>query len=168
MEPKEVLEYARKNSAVMVDLIFIDFPGIWQNFSVPIGQLKLESFEEGFGFDGSSIRGWQAINASDMLVLPDPNTAVMDPFKQYPTLSLICNIIDPITKEFYTRDPRYVAQKAESYLKSTGIADTAFFGPEAEFFIFDDARFDQNAHSGYYFIDSKEGIWNSGKDEGPN
>ncbi|MBF0538862.1 MAG: type I glutamate--ammonia ligase [Nitrospirae bacterium] len=168
MTPNEVLAFAKTNDVVMVNLTFIDFPGVWQNFSVPISQLHPESFEEGFGFDGSSIRGWQAINASDMLVLPDPSTAMMDPFRQYPTLSLICNILDPITKEPYTRDPRFIAQKAENYLKSTGLADTAFFGPEAEFFIFDDIRFDQNAHSGYYYIDSNEGVWNSGRDEKPN
>jgi glutamine synthetase len=168
MTPKEVLALAKKNEVVMVNLVFIDFPGVWQNFSVPITQLEEKSFEEGFGFDGSSIRGWQAINASDMLVLPDPSTAMMDPFRQHPTISLICNILDPITKEPYTRDPRYIAQKAANYLKSTGIADTAYFGPEAEFFIFDDIRFDQTSNSGYYFIDSKEGIWNSGKDEKPN
>ena len=124
--------------------------------------------KKAFGFDGSSIRGWQAIHTSDMLIIPDPATAFMDPFMEYPTISLICNIVDPITKEFYTRDPRYIAQKAEAYLKSLGIGDTAYFGPEAEFFIFDDIRFNQTSNSGYYFIDSVEGIWNSGKDEKPN
>jgi glutamine synthetase len=168
MTPKEVLTFARENKVVMVDFKFIDFPGVWQHFSVPIEELKEETFEEGVGFDGSSIRGWQAIHASDMLIIPDPETAILDPFRKYPTLSLVCNIVDPITKEPYTRDPRYIAQKAEQYLKSTGIGDTAYFGPEAEFFIFDDIRFDQNAHSGYYFIDSVEGIWNSGKEENPN
>ncbi len=168
MTPKDVLELAQEKNVVMVDLKFIDFPGLWQNFSVPTSELKEETFEEGIGFDGSSIRGWQAIQASDMLVVPDPTTAIIDPFREYPTLSLVCNIHDPITKEFYSRDPRYIAQKAENYLKSTGIGDTTYFGPEAEFFIFDDIRFDQNARSGYYFIDSREGIWNSGKEEGPN
>ncbi|MBF0320613.1 MAG: type I glutamate--ammonia ligase [Nitrospirae bacterium] len=168
MTPKDVLALAKKNEAVMVNLMFVDFPGSWQNFSVPIGQLTEKSFDEGFGFDGSSIRGWQAINASDMLMLPDPTTAMIDPFRQHPTLDMICNISDPITKEPYSRDPRYIAQKAQMYLKSTGIADTAYFGPEAEFFIFDDIRYDQTSHSGYYYIDSKEGIWNSGKDEKPN
>jgi len=168
MTPNEVLTFARENKVVMVDFKFIDFPGVWQHFSIPIEELKEETFEEGVGFDGSSIRGWQAIHASDMLIIPDPETAIIDPFRKYPTLSLICNIVDPITKEPYTRDPRYIAQKAEQYLKSTGIGDTAYFGPEAEFFIFDDVRFDQNAHSGYYFIDSVEGIWNSGKEENPN
>jgi len=166
--PKDVLKFAAENKVVMVDMKFIDFPGIWQHFSVPVAELKEDTFEEGLGFDGSSIRGWQAINASDMLIVPDPNTAILDPFRQYPTLSLICNIIDPVTKEPYTRDPRYIAQKAEQYLKSTGLADTAYFGPEAEFFIFDNIRFDQNSHEGYYHIDSIEGIWNSGKSDGPN
>jgi glutamine synthetase len=168
MTPKDVLKFAADNRVVMVDLKFIDFPGIWQHFSVPVSELEEDTFEEGLGFDGSSIRGWQAIHASDMLIVPDPNTAILDPFRQYPTLSLICNIIDPVTKEPYTRDPRYIAQKAEQYLKSTGLADTAYFGPEAEFFIFDDIRFDQNSHEGYYHIDSKEGIWNAGRQEGPN
>lgn len=168
MTPKEVLEFAKKNKAMMVDLKFIDYPGIWQHFSVPIGQIEESTFEDGLGFDGSSIRGWQAINASDMLIMPDPTTAILDPFRKYPTLSLICNIIDPITKEPYSRDPRYIARKAEQYLKSTGIADTSYFGPEAEFFVFDDIRYDQTTHSGFYYIDSVEGIWNSGRDEKPN
>ena len=168
MTSKEVLEFAKKNKVMLVDLKFIDFPGIWQHFSVPFSEIDEKTFTEGLGFDGSSIRGWQAIHASDMLIVPDPNTAIMDPFRKYPTLSMVCNIIDPVTKEPYTRDPRYVARKAEQYLKSTGLADTAYFGPEAEFFIFDDIRFDQTANSGYYFIDSIEGIWNSGREECPN
>lgn len=168
MKPKEVLQFASENDAKMVDLKFLDFIGIWQHFSVPMSELTEDSFEEGFGFDGSSIRGWQPIHASDMLVIPDPKTALMDPFTQIPTLSLICNIVDPITKENYSRDPRNIALKAEAYLKSTGIADTAYFGPEAEFFILDDIRFDSNEHSCYYFLDSIEGRWNSGRDENPN
>jgi glutamine synthetase len=169
MTPKAVLEFAKEKGVKMVDLKFMDLPGTWQHFSVPIQQLEENSFEEGFGFDGSSIRGWQPIHASDMLVIPDSSTAQMDPFLTFvPTLSMICNIFDPITKEAYSRDPRFVAQKAEAYLKSTGIGDTAFFGPEAEFFIFDDIRFDQNAQSGYYYIDSVEGWWNTGREEGPN
>ncbi len=169
MTPKAVLEFAKEKGVKMVDLKFMDLPGTWQHFSVPIQQLEESSFEEGFGFDGSSIRGWQPIHASDMLVIPDSSTAQMDPFLTFvPTLSMICNIFDPITKEAYSRDPRFVAQKAEAYLKSTGIGDTAFFGPEAEFFIFDDIRFDQNAQSGYYYIDSVEGWWNTGREEGPN
>jgi glutamine synthetase len=167
MTAKEVLEYAKKNKTVMVDLKFVDLPGVWQHFSIPIEELSEGVFKEGLGFDGSSIRGWQAINNSDMLVMPDPGTAVMDPFMKLPTLSLICNIVDPMTHESYSRDPRYIAQKAEKYLKSTKIGDTAYIGPEAEFFIFDTARFDQNSHSGYYFLDSDEGVWNSGK-EGDN
>ncbi len=168
MKPKEALAYAKENNAKMVDLKFIDFPGVWQHFTIPMSELDESSFEDGYGFDGSSIRGWQAIHASDMLVMPDPATAMMDPFMQVPTLSLICNIMDPITKEKYTRDPRNVAQKAEEYLKSTGIGDKVFFGPEAEFFIFDDVRFDQSQQHGFYYVDSKEGRWNTGRDENPN
>lgn len=168
MTPKEVLEFAKKNKTVMVDLKFMDFPGLWQHFSVPLTELEEESFESGFGFDGSSIRGWQPIHASDMLVVPDTETAVMDPFMASPTLSLICNIVDPITKEDYSRDPRNIARKAAAYLKSTGIGDTGYFGPEAEFFIFDDIRYDQTYNSGYYYLDSVEGQWNSGRIENPN
>jgi len=168
MKPKEVVEFAKKNGAVMVDMKFMDFPGLWQHFSVPVDELTEAIFEDGLGFDGSSIRGWKSINTSDMLVVPDPTTAVMDPFTQYPTLSLICNIVDPITKENYERDPRYIAMKAENYMKSTKIADVAYFGPEAEFFIFDDVMFDQTSNSGYYYVDSVEGIWNSGRQENPN
>jgi glutamine synthetase len=168
MTPKEALAFAKENGAVMVDLKFMDFPGLWQHFQVPLHELDEDAFEAGFGFDGSSIRGWQPIHASDMLVIPDSDTAAMDPFTAVPTLSLICNIVDPITKENYTRDPRNITQKAEAYLKYLGIGDVAFFGPEAEFFIFDDIRFDQTAHSGFYFIDSDEGIWNSGREESPN
>lgn len=168
MTPQEVMAFAKEHNAQMVDLRFLDFPGIWQHFTVPMSAFDESSFEDGYGFDGSSIRGWQPINASDMLVIPDPDTAVMDPFFQVPTLTLICNIVDPVTKERYTRDPRYIAHKAESYLRFTGIGDTAYFGPEAEFFIFDDIRYASAAHYGYYFIDSEEGIWNSGREENPN
>jgi len=168
MTPKDVIKFASENGARMVDLKFMDFPGMWQHFTVPISHLDETMFEEGVGFDGSSIRGWQAIHASDMIVLPDPETAVMDPFTAVPTLSLICNILDPITREQYTRDPRNVAEKAESYLKATGIADTAYFGPEPEFFIFDDVRFDFQPQCGYYYLDSIEGQWNMGRAEGPN
>jgi len=168
MTPKEVLKFSKEQGAKFVDLKFMDYPGMWQHFTVPIAQLEENNFEDGFGFDGSSIRGWQAIHASDMLVVPDAATAVMDPFTAIPTLSLICNIVDPITKEKYTRDPRNISQKAEAYLKSTGIADTAFFGPEAEFFIFDDIRYDSTQNSAYYFIDSVEGQWNTGRAESPN
>ena len=168
MTPKEVIEFAKQNGAKMVDLRFTDFPGMWQHFSVPIEELTEDAFEAGFGFDGSSIRGWQEIHESDMIIIPDPTTAVMDPFFEVPTLTLICNVYDPITKEPYTRDPRYVAKKAEEYLKSTGIGDTAYFGPEAEFFIFDDIRYDTASNYSFYFIDSIEGIWNSGREECPN
>ena len=173
MTPKEVLALCREKDVKAVDLRFMDFPGLWQHFTIPVSKLSEDVFEDGLGFDGSSIRGWQAINESDMLVVPQPDTAFIDPFTQLPTLSIICNIQDPITGEDYTRDPRNVARKAVNYLKSTGIADTAYFGPEAEFFIFDDVRFDQNPNSGYYYVDSIEGEWNRGKDtkaagEGPN
>jgi glutamine synthetase len=168
MTAKEVLKFAKEKNARMVNLKFLDFIGIWQHFTIPISELSEEIFDAGLGFDGSSIRGWQPIHASDMLVIPDPTTAVIDPFSETTTLSLICNIIDPITREPYSRDPRNIAQKAEAYLKSTGIGDTAYFGPEPEFFIFDDIRFGQGANEGFYFIDSVEGIWNSGRDEGPN
>lgn len=164
----DVLKLAKEADAKILDLKFMDFPGLWQHFSAPISLLTEELFEEGFGFDGSSIRGWQSINESDMLVIPDPTTAVIDPFMKPTTLSLICDVHDPLTHQRYSRCPRSIAQKAEAYLKSTGIADVAYFGPEAEFFIFDDIRFDQNEHSGYYFVDSIEGRWNSGRVEEPN
>jgi glutamine synthetase len=168
MTPKDVLKLAKEKGAKVVDLRFIDFPGIQQHFTVPLSELTESSFDDGYGFDGSSIRGWQPINASDMLVIPDPATAKIDPFYEVPTLVLLCNIVDPITRESYTRDPRFIAQKAEAYLKSTGIGDTAFFGPEAEFFIFDDIRFQSSRNGAFYEIDSIEGIWNTGRDEAPN
>jgi glutamine synthetase len=166
--PAEVLSLVESEGIDIVDFRFCDLPGLMQHFSVPSHQLTEDGFEEGYGFDGSSIRGFQEIQESDMLLMPDPNTAVIDPFRQHPTLNINCFVRDPVTGESYSRDPRYVAQKAQDYLISTGIADTAYFGPEAEFYIFDDVRFDQNSHEGYYHIDSVEGIWNSGKDEGPN
>ncbi len=168
MKPSEVLAMAKENGVKIVDLRFMDFPGIWQHISVPIKQLEESSFEEGFGFDGSSIRGWQPINASDMLMIPDPSSAKIDPFFKVPTLVLICDIKDPITFESYSRDPRFIARKAENYLKSTGIGDTAYIGPEAEFFIFDDIRFESAQNRAFYEIDSIEGAWNTGRDEGPN
>jgi glutamine synthetase len=168
MTPKQVLEFAKENEAKVVDLRFMDFPGVWQHFTVPLGELEESSFEDGFGFDGSSIRGWQPIHASDMLVVPDATTAKIDPFFEVPTLVLIGNIVDPITREAYTRDPRNIARKAEAYLKSSGIGDTAYFGPEAEFFIFDDIRFESSSNRAFYEIDSVEGIWNSGREECPN
>jgi glutamine synthetase len=166
--PKNVLEYAKKNKALMVDVRFTDPFGMWQHFSVPTAELTESVFQDGFGFDGSSIRGWRTIDSSDMLVIPDPDTAFMDPFTEVPTLSLTCNIHDTITKELYNRDPRGIAKTAEAYLKSTKIADTAVFGPEAEFFIFDNVQYDSTANGTFYSVDSEEGIWNSGTDEMPN
>ena len=168
MTPEKVLAMAKENGVKVVDLRFMDFPGMWQHFSVPIGELDESSFEDGFGFDGSSIRGWQPINASDMLVIPDATTAKIDPFFKVPTLVLICDIADPITREAYTRDPRNIAKKVEAYLKSTGIGDTAFIGPEAEFFIFDDIRYESQTNGAFYAIDSVEGTWNTGRCEEPN
>ena len=168
MTPTEVVAFAREKGARMVDVKFMDFVGTWQHFTVPVSELTEGVFEDGLGFDGSSIRGWQPIHASDMLVVPDPTTAVMDPFTETPTLSLICNIIDPITKESYTRDPRAIAQKAEAYLRSTGIGDSAYIGPEPEFFIFDDIRYGEGPESSFYALDSTEGIWNTGREECPN
>lgn len=167
-KPSDVLKMIKDNSVEMIDLRFLDFVGMWQHFSVPAHVFETGTFEEGLGFDGSSIRGWQSIHASDMLVIPDPETTRMDPFMAHPTLAIICDIVDPITREPYSRDPRNIAKKAAAYLRSTGIGDTAYFGPELEFFIFDDVRYDQTSNSGYYFVDSIEGIWNSGRDENPN
>src|SRR5918999_447498 len=168
MPVKDALEVAKKNKAEIVDLKFIDLPGLWQYFSIPASELSAGLFEDGLGFDGSSIRGFQSINESDMILLPDADTAMMDPFAEHPTMSVICNVLDAVTREPYTRDPRYITQKAEKYLKSTGIADTSYWGPEIEFFIFDSVRFDQNHHEGYYHIDSIEGFWNAGSNDGPN
>ncbi len=165
MTPKEVLEFAKKNDAKQVDLRFTDLPGLSQHVSYPIGELTDEAFEEGFGFDGSSIRGWAVINESDMLLVPDPATAFMDPFAETATVVMVADVVDPVTRQHYERDPRWIARKAEMYLKSTGIADTAYFGAEAEFFIFDNIRFDQNEHCGFYFIDAEEGRWNSGREK---
>lgn len=168
MTPKDVLEFAKENGAKVVDIRFMDFPGIWQHFSVPMSELDESSFENGFGFDGSSIRGWKTIENSDMLVIPDASTAKMDPFFKHPTLVLIGNISDPITKEPYSRDPRHIAAKAEAFLKSSGIGDTCFIGPEPEFFIFDDIRYESSQHQSFYAIDSVEATWNTGRDEEPN
>jgi glutamine synthetase len=164
MNVREVLEFAKKNKVQVVDLKFVDLIGTWQHFTIPTSELTEGLFKDGSGLDGSSIRGWKAINNSDMLLVPDPATACLDPFCSVPTLSLIGNVLDPITRETYDRDPRYIAQKAEKYLQSTKIGDTSYWGPEAEFFIFDHARYDQTNHSGYYFIDSDEGVWNMGQD----
>jgi glutamine synthetase len=168
MTPKEVMAFAKENGAKIVDFKFMDFIGVWQHFSVPMHELGEGDFETGYGFDGSSIRGWQPIHASDMLIIPDPETAVMDPFMAHPTLSLICNIVDPVTMERYSRDPRNIAQKAEQYLKFTGIGDMVWIGPEAEFFIFDDVRYDSTVNSSYFYVDSVEGQWNTGRMESPN
>ncbi len=166
MDAKGVLDLIKKEGVVQVDLRFMDFPGMWQHCTYPVSEFKDDGpFTEGLGFDGSSIRGWQGINESDMLLMPDPGTAVLDPFSQYPTLIMIADIKDPITRQEYSRDPRHIAKKAVNYLKSTGIGDTIYFGPELEFFIFDDIRYGQNTREGYYHIDSDEGVWNTGREE---
>ena len=164
MNVREVLEFAKKNKVQMVDLKFVDLPGMWQHFTIPVSELTEELFKDGSGLDGSSIRGWKAVNNSDLLMVPDPTTACIDSFTAVPTLSLTGNVVDPISRENYERDPRFVAQKAEKYLQSTKIGDISFWGPEAEFFIFDHARYDQTSNSGYYFIDSEEGVWNMGQE----
>jgi len=168
MTSKDVIKLAKEKGARIVDLRFIDVPGLWQHFSIPVGELTDELFEEGIGFDGSSIRGFQTIDESDMLLVPDPSTAAMDPFTAVPTLVLICNVKDPVTGKIYSRDPRYVAQKAEAYLKKIGIADTIYCGPELEFFFLDEVRFDQSYNFGFYYIDSEAGFWNSGKEGTPD
>ncbi|AMW28991.1 type I glutamate--ammonia ligase [Arthrospira platensis] len=162
---QEVLSMIQDQDIKVIDLKFIDMPGTWQHLTVYYDQIDETSFTDGVAFDGSSIRGWKAINESDMMMVLDPTTAWFDPFMAEPTLSVICSIKEPRTGEWYSRCPRVIAQKAVNYLKETGIADTAFLGPEAEFFVFDDVRFDQNQHSGYYFLDSIEGRWNSGREE---
>jgi glutamine synthetase len=164
----EVVQLAKDNGIKFVDFKFIDLPGIWQHYSIPVHRLNEALFEEGIGFDGSSIRGFAQIQESDMLVFPDPGSAFIDPLLDVPTLSLTCNVRDPLTLEPFSRDPRYIASKAERYLVSSGIGDISYWGPEAEFYIFNDVRFDQGPNFGYYFLDSREGIWNSGKDEKPN
>jgi glutamine synthetase len=166
VSPKEVIEYARAQKLQIVDLKFVDLLGTWQHFSIPITELEETLFTDGIGFDGSSIRGFQAIHESDMLLVLDPTSATTDPVCSVPTMTVACNVLDPITREPYTRDPRHIALKAERYLEKTGIATISYWGPEAEFFIFDNIRFDQDTHSGYYFIDSDEGVWNSGRDQG--
>src|SRR5579872_5700415 len=164
MSPKEALEFAKEKEIRQFDLRFTDLPGLSQHVSYPISELDEDAFEAGFGMDGSSIRGWAAINESDMLLIPDPTTAFVDPFGETKTLVMTCDVIDPITRQHYERDPRWIAKKAELFLKNSGAADTAYFGAEAEFFIFDNVRFDQNQHSGFYFIDAEEGRWNSGRE----
>jgi len=165
MTPKEALAYAKKNNVVMVDLRFTDWPGTQQHCSFPISEIDEATFEDGLGFDGSSIRGWQEINESDMLMVPDSTTAFIDPFFEHPTLVLFCDIVDPITLQPYSRDPRFIAKKAEAYLQQTGIGDTIYIGPEAEFFLFNDARFDTAPDHGFYYIDSMEAHWRSGTEE---
>lgn len=166
--PSQVIEFCRHLDIKMVDLRFTDPPGTWQHFSVPADELDESMFVEGIGFDGSSIRGFQRIDESDMILVPDARSARVDPLLGVPTLLLTCDIFDPVTRERYTRDPRYVAQKAERHLVSTGMATTSYWGPEAEFFVFDDVRYDQNQHSAFYAVDSAEGAWNTGRDEKPN
>lgn len=165
---QEVLALAREKDLKIVDMRFTDLPGTWQHFSMPIRELTEDLFEEGMGFDGSSIRGFQEIQESDMILIPDPTTAFVDPIFEVPTLVIFCDVYDPITRQAYTRDPRYVAKKAEEYLKKTGIADTIYIGPEAEFFLFDHVRYGGNANSAFYYIDSREGWWQSGEDLDPN
>ncbi|MGI8706816.1 MAG: type I glutamate--ammonia ligase [Actinomycetota bacterium] len=166
VSPSDVLKLGEQNGAKFFDIRFSDLPGLMQHFTIPFDEVSEDAFEEGFGFDGSSIRGFQEIQESDMILVPDPDTAIMDPFAKYPTLVIHAFVKDPLTGEHYSRDPRYIARKAEEYLKGTGIADVAYFGPEAEFYIFDSIRFDQNHHEGYYHIDAVEGVWNSGAEEG--
>lgn len=168
MTPKEFFEFAKANNAQMADLKFTDLLGAWQHCTFPLDVLDEETFKEGVGFDGSSIRGWQGIHVSDMLAVPDPDTAVLDPFFKEPTVSVIADIIDPVTRKNYTRDPRYIVRKGAEYLKETGIADTCYIGPEPEFFIFDEVRYEQNQHTGMYQIDSIEGAWNTARFEEPN
>jgi glutamine synthetase len=168
MTTSEFFEFARKHNAEMVDLKFVDLLGTWQHCTYPIETWDDNTFKEGLGFDGSSIRGWQGIHVSDMLAIPDTDTAVIDPFFEKPTVSVIANIVDPVTLERYTRDPRYVAQKGAQYLKQSGVGDTAYFGPEPEFFIFDEVRYAQTTNMGFYQIDSIEGAWNSNRIEEPN
>jgi len=168
MAPKDFFAFAREHGAEMVDLKFTDLLGTWQHCTFPVETWDDGTFEEGVGFDGSSIRGWQSIHVSDMMAVPDPDTVRIDPFFAEPTVSVIANIVDPVTREDYSRDPRHVARKGEEYLKASGIADTCFIGPEPEFFIFDEVRYEQNQHTGMYRIDSVEGAWNTARFEEPN
>lgn len=168
MTPKDVLKLVKDRQVKMIDLRFMDFPGLWQHYSIPATHLDEGSFDDGYGFDGSCMRGWQPIHASDMLLLPDAATAKIDPFFKETTLVMICDVVDPVTREPYSRDPRFIARKAEAYLKSSGIGDIVYIGPEAEFFIFDDIRFESGSNKAFYCVDSIEGTWNSGRDEGPN
>ena len=162
MNPKEFFEFCQKNNAEMIDLKFVDLLGTWQHCSYPVACCDESIFDEGLGFDGSSIRGWQEIHQSDMMAVCDPNTAIIDPFFEKPTVSVLANIVDPETREDYGKCPRHVVNRAAAFLRESGIGDTCFIGPEPEFFIFDEVRFEQNQHTGYYQIDSVEGAWNSG------
>src|SRR5258708_14749104 len=164
-DPKTVLEFVKKSGVKMLDLRFTDLPRLWHHVSYPIDQVSEASFEEGFGMDGSSIRGWAAIHESDMLLIPDPTWFILDPFTEVPTLVMVADVIDPVTKQRYDRDPRYIAKKAEMYIAATGLADTAYFGAEAEFFIFDNVRFDQREQHGFYYIEAEEGRENPGRVE---
>jgi glutamine synthetase len=166
--PNDLRQLAKDAGVKIIDLKFVDLPGVWQHFSIPVRDLQDDLFSEGVGFDGSSIRGFQQIHESDMLLIADADTAWVDPTLTVPTMNLVCNVLDPVTRKPYSRDPRYIAQKAENYLRSTGIAEVSYWGPELEFYIFDDVRYDQSARCGYYYIDSKEGIWNTGREDGPN
>src|ERR1700687_2116284 len=165
---EDLLKAIKDEKVQMIDLRFTDLPGVWQHFSVPPSAVNIDTLNEGIGFDGSSIRGFQEIQESDMLVVPDPTTAFFDPFAPATTLVLTCNIRDPMTGQPYSRDPRYIAQKAETYLKGTGRADTSYFGPEAEFFVFTDVRYGRGINYTFHEIDSSEGSWNTGKKEAPN
>jgi len=168
MDAKGIIELVEEKNIKMVDFRFTDVPGTWQHFSMPADMFEESAFTEGLGFDGSSIRGFQVINESDMLVIPDPSTVFIDPSLEVPTMVLICDVRDPITAEPYSRDPRYIAKKAEKYLKGTGIADVSYWGPEPEFFLFNDVRFQSQPEFSFYSVDSDEGWWNSGKNVGVN
>jgi glutamine synthetase len=168
MTPADVMKLAQEKAVEFIDLRFLDFPGLWQHLTVPVKELTEDCFTDGFGCDGSSLRGWQEINESDMIIIPVADTAIIDPFCQHTTLSMICDIHDPLTRQRYSRDPRSVARKAADYMRSTGIADTAYFGPELEFFIFDQVCYDQGMNYGHYKVDSREGSWRRGADEPSN
>ena len=165
---EKVLKFIKENGIKFIDMKFMDFPGQWQHFTIPVSNFNASSFEDGYGFDGSSIRGWKSIHESDMLLIPEAETMFVDPFIEAPTISLICDVYEPATKEKYSRCPRNIAQKAEAYLISTSIADTVYYGPEAEFFVFDDVRFDSQPNGSFYIVDSIEGKWNTGREENPN
>jgi glutamine synthetase len=170
--PKEIQQFIRANNVQIVDLKFVDLPGTWQHFSIHISEIEGQDdpnqgvWSTGLGFDGSSIRGFQKIQESDMILIPDPETARLDPFTAVPTLSLVCDVHDPIKRERYSRDPRFVATKAEDYVRKTGLADTVYFGPEAEFFVFDDVRYGMSMNESFYQVNSSEADWNTGRDEG--